>query len=653
MPIVLAFVALGGSVLLVAKVVARDGWPVWPATGVEDRTESRRFLALLAVVAVPVASVAYFTSTSGFFWDDLVNFRDAQVGGLDLLKPSSSHFAPGHRLGDWLIQHFFPMNFRVAQALMLVGFAATLIMFHRLLAEFFGAGPGPLLLTLAYGVSTIHVGTLNWWASGLDRVPATFLTFVSITAYVRFVRTGARRSLVASLGAMAVALLFYVKPVLVPVYLILLRVLVLAPHVPLSDSLRAALREWRVWLAYAVPAGLYLLVYVRGYDTLQEPSLDLFARYLSVSWFQVVGPALLGIYIPKSTAPAVAATVAVAAQVVLAAVVVWSLRRTAAAWRAWAFFAVAFVLNAALVGFTRVGLFSPRFIAYVLYYHLEARYLFLIALGAVVLGVRTAGRQTLPPGVGVRPRYGQWARPALAGGLAVYLALSWWGAGRVRLEYTWFGATARQYMTRADDGLDVARGGRPTVALVDGTVPYRVVPDLAGHYNSHSEILPLVDDRLSFDAADPELFEVADDGAVRPVAFVAEGGGDVSALMADGSLEVVEATAAERTASGMCVRSGATSAVLGFTPRAPRDGPRSYLSLRYSARSGDVLALVAERVGGGRAEPPRLARIDDRGSTTTRVFPIESPAFQRLFLVLTPEADVCLDRLEVGRLVPR
>lgn len=653
-----AFLCLLAAGFLGARVVARDGRPAWPTRAVGPGGEPRptRLLALLAVVLVPVASVGYFTSGSGFFWDDLVSFRQVQLEGFSwryLLKPTSSHFAPGHRLGDWVLQEFFPMNFPVAQALMLVGFAATLVVFHRLLAELFGAGPVPLMLTLAYGASTIQVGTLNWWASGLDRLPATLLTFMSIIAYLRFFRTGARRSLALSVGAMAVALLFFVKPVLVPLYLVLLRVLVLSPGQPLRDTVGAALREWRVWLAYAVPVALYLYIYVSGYETLQEPSLGLFARYLSVSWFQVLGPGFLGVYIiPTSISSTLATAAYVAAQVVLVAVVVWSVRRRAAAWRAWVFLAVTLLVNLALVGFTRVGLFSPDIIAYVLFYHLEASYLFFLGLGAAFLPVRAAEPRKPADGYVRWRRPGNGARPTAVAALAAYLALSLWSTNVYRNGDTWFGPPARRYMDNAALGLQQAQGGRATVALVDGTVPYPVMPHLAGYFNSHSEMLPLVNDNVSFDATDPELFEVGDDGGVRPVRFVPEAGGDVTRLLAAGSLSVVEAATDDRTAS-LCLKSGATNAVVSFTPPEPRVGPRSYLAVQFSSQSRQFFGIAAELVGGGLAEPRRFVQVQNVGRVVKSVFPVDAASLQRLYLVMSPGSDVCLERLELGRLLPR
>lgn len=136
---------------------------------------------LLGVVALSVAASAYFTSTSGFYSDDFVNFREIQVeDGLSvryLLSPTSAHFAPAHKLGDWLLHTVAPLNFSVAQGIILLGFAGSLLVFHKVLRELFDPTPA-LVLTFVYGTSMVHVAVQQWWSSGMDRVPATLFTFL-------------------------------------------------------------------------------------------------------------------------------------------------------------------------------------------------------------------------------------------------------------------------------------------------------------------------------------------------------------------------------------------------------------------------------------------------------------------------------------------
>ena len=122
---------------------------------------------LLGIVALSVAASAYFTSTSGFYSDDFVNFREVEVeDGLSvrfLLSPTSAHFAPAHKLGDWFLHTVAPLNFSVARGILLLGFAGSILVFHRVLRELFESTPA-LVLTLVYGVSTVHVAVQQWWS---------------------------------------------------------------------------------------------------------------------------------------------------------------------------------------------------------------------------------------------------------------------------------------------------------------------------------------------------------------------------------------------------------------------------------------------------------------------------------------------------------
>lgn len=106
------------------------------------------------------------------------NLREAQLAKLSaayLGAPTFGHFSPGHRLADWAFLRLFSFHFAAAAWIMVIGFAVTLVLFHRVLAEMFRPGAGPLVLTLVYGVSLVHVGTTQWWAAGIDRVCATGL----------------------------------------------------------------------------------------------------------------------------------------------------------------------------------------------------------------------------------------------------------------------------------------------------------------------------------------------------------------------------------------------------------------------------------------------------------------------------------------------
>lgn len=570
-----------------------------------------------------------------------------------LLAPTSAHFAPGHKLGDWFLYTVAPLNFPVAQALLLGGFAASLFVFHKLLSELFDPTPA-LVLTLVYGASTVHVAVHQWWSSGMDRVPATFFTFLSILGYLRFQRSGSRRWLAVSVGALAVGLLFYVKPIFIPLYLILLHILLLRPGEPVRVPIASAIREWRVWLLYVVPVALFSVVYVRGYGAggqLHTPSAAVLGRYLANSWFRVVAPGAFGLYIPQTndSAPAIMAFVIV--QLGVVAGVLWSLKRRHAAWRAWVFLAITVLANALVVGLTRVGVFGPRQVAYQMLYNLEIVYLGVIAVGAAVFGPRrTSSPSAAPRRDGARPPIG--GRAIVATGLAAYLALTWWGSRRIGQTDVWPGPTARAYVVRVETFLDHnARVGKRPV-LVDGMVPQPVMFPTAGPWTSQSEVFPVIEGDVDFEVNRQEMFEVRGDGTARPVAFVSDAGGEMAALL---KLNVMgfDASKAEVRDGTLCIRSGKASEPVTLDVPAGAGGDRPYVLLGYSSTRRYVAALTTEPLGGGPLRTPRFTWLKGGGHDHETLFTMAGGPLQRLFVILGPDADMCLRRIEVGRLTDR
>lgn len=610
---------------------------------------------LLGIIAISVAASAYFTSTSGFYGDDFINFREVQVeDGLSfryLVSPTSAHFAPGHKLGDWLLHTLAPLNFSMAQAALLVGFAASLALFHAVLRELFDRTPA-LVLTCLYGASTVHVAVHQWWSSGMDRVPATLFSFLSILGYLRFHRSGSRRWLAASVGALAVALLFYVKPIFVPLYLIVLRVLLLRPDERVRASIAGAVREWRVWLLYTLPVALFSVVYLRAYDEggqIQTPSLATLGRYLANSWFRVVAPGAFGLYVPQTDDSTPATLVFIGVQVLVVAGVVWTIVRRRSAWRAWLFLAVTMLANALAVGLTRIGVFGPRQVAYQILYNLEIVFLVVIGAGVAVLGSRPALARSVPPR-GARAPIG--ARVMVAAGLASYLALSWWGSHRIAQPDIWPGPTARAYVAQVKAFVhDTERLGlRP--AFVDGMVPEPVMFPAAGPWTSHSEVFPVLDEDVSFDVGGRELFEVTSDGSSRPVTFVSDAGGAMAALLGLGVMGF-DASRAEVRDGALCITSGKESEPVSMAVPVGAGGDRPHVLLGHSSGRRQVAAFVVEPPGGGTLGPPRYTWLKGGSRQHESVFTLHAGPMQRLFVILGPHTEMCLSKIEIGRLTDR
>lgn len=615
-------------------------------------SRSRRFrrvpIALPLLIAALVGWVGYFTTRSYFFYDDYIYLRDAQRYGLSvqyLFRQLNVHFAPGYRLVEWLFQNLVPLNFGVAQVLLLLGFACSVFLVHRLLVELFGTGRGPLVLTLLYGTSLVHVEVIQWWSSGLQIIPSVLFSLLSMLAYLRFYHRGDRRLLALSVAAFLLGSMFYIKAMLVPIYLILMRLFVTDPDMGLGAKLSSLRREHRVWATYFAPVGLYLLVYMAAYWTpSKSPTWSLLVQYLHISWVRVFVPSFGGLHVPGA-GPA-NETGVVLTQVVFLAVVGWSIVRRRAAWRAWAFFAAAFLVNALLVGWPRLNQWGAG-VGYFLRYYPEVTYLLPLALGAAFLAKRQ-----VPGANGKSNTARRLGAGALTIGVCVHLVLAWTGAAAVARESP--GRLAGPYMRNVISGIDRVKRAGPRPTILDGTVPDYVVASWsvygAPYYNRYSEVFPLIDDRLVFDRLNPPLFEVRDDGTLQAVAFRPEAGGSAAGEAQKGAL-VVSGGQVETRGDQLCVTSPPSEGARAeLTPAAMLGGAEWFLALRYSSDARATVPLSVDHGSGYLYPHDRTVELrpGTAGSLLTRLGP---DRITRLRLDLPPRSRTCLKDIEVGRVV--
>lgn len=606
-----------------------------------------------AVVAASTIGVGWFTSTSGFFFDDYIYFREAQRQGISLsflAQPLNVHLSPGHRVTDWFLQRFFPLDFPLAQALLLIGLAASMIVLYRVLTALFGPGPGPVLLTFLYGTSLVQVGVLQWWSASLQSLPSSLLSLVCILTWLGFFRTGSPRLLAVSVMALALALLFYVKPVLVPLELLALRVLVVEPERPLRATLAAARREWRVWLCYLLPVGLYGAVYLAGYwQPSSLPTADLIIDYLRLSWVRLFVPSVVGFHVGSDPVSTLTTASMVAAQVAVVALVVWSCRRSAAAWRGWAFLGLAFVSNALLVGVPRLAQWGSGVASFYRYYP-EVTYLLPIALGAALLRPARTRRSVASP----------QGRALLVAAIAAHLVLAWPAAERISKESP--GRLAGPWIDNVRSSLDRIDGTGVTPTIVDGTVPEFVVASWAvygpPYHDRFSEVLPLLDAGLTFDRLGGDLFEVSGDGSLRPVAFVAEAGGWAPGLLDEGRLRVTDGALVDGR-DGLCITAGSAPATveLGLDRPAMADPggvgrDRQWYLVADPVASTEPPTLWVDH-GAGYPPSPDATLAPTGSGELVPLIRLGGPRPRRLRVEIAAGDRSCLGRVEVGRLVPR
>jgi hypothetical protein len=237
----------------------------------------------------------------------------------------------------------------------------------------------------------------------------------------------------------------------------------------------------------------------------------------------------------------------------------------------------------------------------------------------------------------------------IAGGLACYLVVSFLGARAFSENHIGAGRRDHAYASRTRAALAlVARAGHE-VALVDRPVPGYVVPSFWGPYASTSQVFPVIDARVGFDADRPRLADLGDDGRVAPVTFASDAGGDAIRLMgtpalAFGRVEV------DATDGRVCMRSAGDRAVVALTPPAPLAGTELALRLRYTVRRREVLTLAAEH-GGGDATPATVRYVVAEGDQA-RVYALGTPALGRLVIGLPRGSRICLGEIRLGHLLP-
>jgi hypothetical protein len=156
---------------------------------------------------------------------------------------------------------------------------------------------------------------------------------------------------------------------LVPLYLVLI------------DGLLLRRRPTWALLAFLVPIAIYVWNYEAGYAALAggRPPLALVAHYVWTAWYRGVAPALTGVYVGLDER-----TLAIAVAILVQLVVVAVAWRTRAAWHAWAFALIVFVVNAAMIGFGRLESFGFERVAWDPRYNTELAWLLPLALAAAL-----------------------------------------------------------------------------------------------------------------------------------------------------------------------------------------------------------------------------------------------------------------------------
>ena len=203
-------------------------------------------LCTLAVLAVSVASAAWFTRSFYYFQDDFIFIRQAQTSSLSLAYlrgPLFQHFSPVSRLADYVLAHWFHSSVVAAHVIVLVLLAVTVLAFSWTITELVGPRWWRHFLTLAFGESLALLHLLGWWTATVNILPATLFGLLTIASFLRYRRSGVRKWIVISLLSYGLSLCTHEQSWLVVGYLILFDLVVFAPHGRLREALVRLRRE--------------------------------------------------------------------------------------------------------------------------------------------------------------------------------------------------------------------------------------------------------------------------------------------------------------------------------------------------------------------------------------------------------------------------
>ena len=491
------------SISNAAPTASADRFVVWP----RRRSTS---IALGGLLLVQTAAFLVVTQPSFFFLDDYLYFKLAEERPfiIGLLTPVLGVYpAPGDRLLSYVLQQLTPLNFTVARLILLTFLAGTTVILWQLVRMFARSDRWwTVALLIPFALSLTLVVPVAWWSAGLPIIPALFFTVVAMLAWLRSYTDARVWPWVAvAVIAVAAAGAFYVKFLLIPVYLLFFRLVILPPLLGLGGGVRDLWRERGRWIALAIPPAAFLAVWIlsgiagRSAAGGSRPYLAFFAT----AWFRVFAPAaFLNGRLNGPVSSFASWAVVVGAQLLFLAVVVATWIRSRLAIRAWSLFLFVFFLNAGVVGTDRLPAFGVQ-IAYALRYYPEIA-LFLPLTLALCL---REGEERRPDLAWERTRLGQAAIGLIA---ATYLvSLGVWAPGVVS-DYQ--GVAAKAWYQNLRHDLEAVTADGTVPHILDSKTPDFVMEAWMAPVDHVSTVLSLAGIPAVYNRLSPRTYLVRGDG---------------------------------------------------------------------------------------------------------------------------------------------
>ncbi len=469
------------------------------------------------MIVAQLAFRAWALYPSWFYVDDYNLLLDAQGEHLDagyLLDPYNSHLMPGGRLIAWLVADSGQLNWGLAATLTLVAQAVAGVAALWMLTTLFGARWAVLAPLSLYLTSAMTVPAMMWWTASLNQVPLQCAFFLAVCTWVRYLRTGRRRWLLATTAAVSLGLFFYVKALLIFPVLAFITLAYFASGSSLQRVRGAIRRFWPAVVVGGATVAAYLAYYV---SHVEEPFTETSASLIGRLADSMLGTAFISAVVggpwrwapnalPNAFADPPAWTLHIAWVLVVLIVLYGALRRTGSL-RAWV------LLLGYLVGLL-VLLLNSRAPVYGSNIGLQYRYLtdaacaVALCLGLAFLPICGAEQASRPRDEPLlRLRVPTWGAAALVAVICASGVLS-----TVRYVGYWHSDNASDAFVH---NLQADLRAQGEVDLADQTVPEAVIPGIFAPDNAVHRVTSLVSNRVSFPDASPRLAVVGEDGTLH------------------------------------------------------------------------------------------------------------------------------------------
>jgi hypothetical protein len=483
-------------------------------TGSDDAQLVLGAAGLMLVAAMVFRGWALYSSW--FYLDDYNLLLDAQTKSPDasyLLEPYNSHLMPGGRLLAWIVADSGEVNWGLAATLTLSLQALAGLAAIWMLVTLFGARWGVLAPLALYLSSTVTVPAMMWWTASLNQVPLQVAFFLAVTTWVRYLRGRGLVWLAATLLAVGLGLLFYVKSLLIVPVLLFLALAYFASG-SLVARVRTVLRGyWPAAVTAALLVGGYLAYYVTHVtEPFTETSVGLVGRIADTMLGTAFVTGVLGgpwrwvsVAPPNAYANPPAWSVH-AAWVFVAAVVAFGVLRRRRTLRAWA------LLAGYLVGLLGL-LVNSRAPTYGSEIGLEYRYLtdaacaLTLCLALAFLPLNDAVQSSTDR---EEPHLRFGVPPLLTVAIVATVTISALLSSHRYVEYWHEDNASEDYLETLDR--ELAEHGK--VDLAEQTVPEGVIPQAFAPANVLSRLVPLVSADAQFPRWSPRLASVEPNGTL-------------------------------------------------------------------------------------------------------------------------------------------